>query len=86
MTVVRERDGDGHAVLMVRTDRGDLILDNQNGKVLRLEGHALRIHQAPVAGRCRQVGRAQRRPRHHHGRRRRPSYDRTSVQFSGPSP
>jgi predicted transglutaminase-like cysteine proteinase len=34
MTVVRERDGNGHAVLMVRTDRGDLILDNQNGKVL----------------------------------------------------
>ena len=34
MTVVREQNGDGHAVLMVRTDRGDLILDNQNGKVL----------------------------------------------------
>jgi predicted transglutaminase-like cysteine proteinase len=34
MTVVREADGNGHAVLMVRTDRGDLILDNQNGKVL----------------------------------------------------
>jgi predicted transglutaminase-like cysteine proteinase len=34
MTVVRERNGDGHAVLMVRTDRGDVILDNQNGKVL----------------------------------------------------
>jgi predicted transglutaminase-like cysteine proteinase len=34
MTVVRERDGNGHAVLMVRTDRGDLVLDNQNGKIL----------------------------------------------------
>src|SRR3569833_1988036 len=34
MTVVRERDGNGHAVLMVRTDRGDVILDNQVGKVL----------------------------------------------------
>ena len=34
MTVVRERDGNGHAVLMVRTDRGDLVLDNQDGKVL----------------------------------------------------
>ncbi|HVY52167.1 MAG TPA: transglutaminase-like cysteine peptidase [Devosia sp.] len=34
MTVVRERDGSGHAVLMVRTDRGDLVLDNQNGRVL----------------------------------------------------
>jgi predicted transglutaminase-like cysteine proteinase len=33
MTVVRERNGAGHAVLMVRTDRGDLILDNQVGAV-----------------------------------------------------
>jgi predicted transglutaminase-like cysteine proteinase len=31
--VVRERNGAGHAVLMVRTDRGDLILDNQVGAV-----------------------------------------------------
>jgi predicted transglutaminase-like cysteine proteinase len=30
MTVARENDGEGHAVLMVRTDRGDLILDNQD--------------------------------------------------------
>jgi predicted transglutaminase-like cysteine proteinase len=34
MTVVREHNGDGHAVLMVRTDRGDLILDNQAAQVL----------------------------------------------------
>ena len=33
MAVVRERNGDGHAVLMVRTDRGDLVLDNQEGAV-----------------------------------------------------
>jgi predicted transglutaminase-like cysteine proteinase len=33
MTVVKEANGDGHAVLMVRTDRGDLILDNQEGMV-----------------------------------------------------
>jgi predicted transglutaminase-like cysteine proteinase len=33
MAVVRERNGDGHAVLMVRTDRGDLVLDNQDGTV-----------------------------------------------------
>jgi len=33
MAVVRERNGDGHAVLMVRTDRGDLVLDNQEGEV-----------------------------------------------------
>jgi len=34
MAVVREHNGDGHAVLMVRTDRGDLVLDNQDGRVL----------------------------------------------------
>jgi predicted transglutaminase-like cysteine proteinase len=33
MAVVREKSGDGHAVLMVRTDRGDLVLDNQDGMV-----------------------------------------------------
>jgi predicted transglutaminase-like cysteine proteinase len=34
MTVVKEANGDGHAVLMVRTDRGDLVLDNQENKIL----------------------------------------------------
>lgn len=34
ITVVRDHKGDGHAVLTVRTDRGDFILDNQAGKVL----------------------------------------------------
>lgn len=33
ITVVRETNGGGHAVLMARTDRGDLILDNQNGLI-----------------------------------------------------
>ncbi len=34
MAVVRQQNGEGHAVLMVRTDRGDLVLDNQDGRVL----------------------------------------------------
>ena len=34
MTVVRQANGAGHAVLMVRTDRGDLVLDNQDGRIL----------------------------------------------------
>lgn len=34
VTVVREPEGTGHAVLMVRTDRGDLVLDNQDGRIL----------------------------------------------------
>lgn len=34
MTVVIDQRGDGHAVLMVRTTQGDLILDNQHDAVL----------------------------------------------------
>lgn len=34
ITVVLQPNGDGHAVLTVRTDRGDYILDNMRNKVL----------------------------------------------------
>jgi predicted transglutaminase-like cysteine proteinase len=34
MTVVIDETGAGHAVLMVRTDKGDLILDNKRDAVL----------------------------------------------------
>jgi predicted transglutaminase-like cysteine proteinase len=34
MTVVKRDDGEGHAVLTVLTDRGDLILDNLDGRIL----------------------------------------------------
>ncbi|MEP7240114.1 MAG: transglutaminase-like cysteine peptidase [Devosia sp.] len=34
MTVVREKSGEGHALLMVRTDRGDMMLDNQDPRIL----------------------------------------------------
>ena len=37
VTVVRKSDGEGHAVLTVRTDRGDFILDNLSAKVLPWE-------------------------------------------------
>ncbi|ANG96065.1 transglutaminase [Brucella pseudogrignonensis] len=33
MTVVRQTNGEGHAVLTVRTDRGDFILDNLDQRV-----------------------------------------------------
>jgi len=33
MSVVRQRNGEGHAVLLVRTDRGDFVLDNQEGSI-----------------------------------------------------
>lgn len=35
MTVVRDQSGSGHLVLMVRTDRGDLILDNLKDEIVR---------------------------------------------------
>ena len=34
ITVVRQRNGEGHAVLTVETDRGDLVLDNLQPRVL----------------------------------------------------
>lgn len=34
VTVVRQRNGEGHAVLTVVTDRGDLVLDNLQPRVL----------------------------------------------------
>lgn len=34
MTIVRDRKGDGHAVLTVHTNKGDYVLDNQNKKVV----------------------------------------------------
>jgi predicted transglutaminase-like cysteine proteinase len=33
IAVVRTRSGEGHAVLLVRTDRGDLVLDNLNPRI-----------------------------------------------------
>lgn len=33
ISVVKQANGQGHAVLLVRTDRGDLVLDNQVGTV-----------------------------------------------------
>jgi predicted transglutaminase-like cysteine proteinase len=34
VTVVRDRKGDGHSVLTVRTNRGEYVLDNQVERVL----------------------------------------------------
>ncbi len=34
ITVVRQTNGDGHAVLTIRTDQGDYILDNLDARVL----------------------------------------------------
>jgi len=34
MTVVREKNGNGHAILTVKTDKGEFILDNQEEHIL----------------------------------------------------
>ena len=34
ITVVRDKHGDGHAVLTVKTDKGEFVLDNQNDRIL----------------------------------------------------
>jgi predicted transglutaminase-like cysteine proteinase len=34
ITVVRDRKGDGHAVLTVKSDKGEFILDNQNEEIV----------------------------------------------------
>ena len=34
ITVVTQANGDGHAVLTVRTDRAEYVLDNLNNKIL----------------------------------------------------
>jgi predicted transglutaminase-like cysteine proteinase len=34
ITVVRQANGEGHAVLTVRTDKADYVLDNLNGRIL----------------------------------------------------
>jgi predicted transglutaminase-like cysteine proteinase len=34
MTVVREKNGNGHAILTVKTDKGEFILDNQEERIL----------------------------------------------------
>ncbi|MFZ3360008.1 MAG: transglutaminase-like cysteine peptidase [Xanthobacteraceae bacterium] len=34
ITVVRDRNGDGHAVLTVKTDKGEFILDNQTNDIV----------------------------------------------------
>ena len=34
ITVVRDKHGDGHAILTVKTDKGEFVLDNQNDQIL----------------------------------------------------
>ncbi len=45
VTVVRDKRGDGHAVLTVKTDKGEYILDNQERDVLPWTATGYRFHK-----------------------------------------
>ena len=51
MTIVRDLEGNGHTILTVKTDRGEIILDNMVGRDPRLGRHRLHLRQAAVAER-----------------------------------
>ena len=60
MTVVRDKRGDGHAVLTVKTDKGEFILDNQNENDPALVGNRIPLREAAVADRSQRLGLARR--------------------------
>ena len=57
ITVVRDKRGDGHAILTVKTDKGEYVLDNQNDQNSAVVRHRLPLRQTPVAGRSQCVDR-----------------------------
>ena len=60
ITVVRDKRGDGHAVLTVKTDKGEFILDNQNEEILLWSETELPLREAAVAERSQHLGLARR--------------------------
>ena len=67
ITVVRKPDGEGHAVLTVRTDQGDYVLDNLNDAVKPWEATGYRYPEAAGDQPYRALGDDPRR-QHHAGR------------------
>ena len=67
ITVVRQPNGDGHAVLTVRTSNGDYILDNLEPRILDLGGHRLHLPEAPVGAQFGRLGGDRRRPQRRGG-------------------
>ena len=65
MTIVRDLNGEGHAVLTVKTDRGDFVLDNLSHDDPPMECDRLPVLQAAGPGRSERV--AQPRRRHRRG-------------------
>ena len=63
MTIVRDLNGEGHAVLTVKTDRGDFVLDNLSDEIRAMERHRLSVLQAPGPGRPERLAQPRRRDR-----------------------
>ena len=59
MTIVRDLNGEGHAVLTVKTDHGDFVLDNLSA----MDRHRLSVLQAPGPGRPQCMAQPRRRDR-----------------------
>ena len=62
ITVVRKPDGEGHAVLTVRTDKGDFVLDNLTDSVRQWDADRLSLPEAPGDEPHRPLGDDPRRP------------------------
>ena len=60
ITVVRDKKGDGHAVLTVKTDKGEFVLDNQNEDRPALVRYRLPLREAAVAARSERLDRTRR--------------------------
>ena len=80
ITVVRDKRGDGHAVLTVKTDKGEFILDNQNEDILPWTETGYRLvkrqSQANQNIGCRSAIIARRSPRQVHAR-----HDRAKIML-----
>ena len=62
ITVVRDKNGEGHAVLTVKTDKGEFILDNQNENVVAWTETGYRFVKRQSQSRSECMGFARRQP------------------------
>ena len=92
VTVVRDKHGDGHAILTVKTDKGEYILDNQTDNILlwadtgyrfvKRQSHAIRSECLGLAPAIRMP----RRPRHPRARPTRASNSHKELRVPGHVP
>ena len=61
MTIVRDLDGEGHAILTVKTDHGEFVLDNLTDEIRPWDATGYTFRQAPGAERSERLARPRRR-------------------------